>query len=234
MAEAKEIKPLTLVVVLVVLLAATVLGIYRWQHRTVDLKAPSTENVSLEETVKRIATHMVVNPKEVPVMLMVTDPEKMREANPWFYGHASVGDRVLLWTDQAVLYSFSKDRVLQVLPLNVPTSTLSQLLESATPQTSSTPTSTASATTTRMISVEIRNASGQPGAAKLAAKKLDPTQFQIVSVGDARRIQKTTLVVAAPSVDTSSLLSIFHATTGTTPIGEAETKADAIVFVGER
>ncbi len=222
MEEAKQLKPLTLVVILVVMLAASVLGLYRWQHRAHEATALLPENVSLERVVARIATHLVVRTEEMPTMLIVNDPDNMRMANPWFYAHAVVGDRVLLWSDQAVLYRVSLDRIIQVLPLNVPT------LTSSTPATANT------ATSTRIITVELRNASGRPGEAKLAAKKLDSQQFQVVKLGDARKIQPTTLVVAGDSIDTAPLLSIFQATTGTIPNAEATSSAEVIVFIGEK
>ena len=227
-------KPKTLVIILVVLVMASTIGVYRFQQWRTKPKVTveSNENISLEETVNRIGKHFVFNPKEKPVMLMVTEPEKMREANPWFYEHASVGDRVLLWSDQAVLYSVSQDRVLQVLPLNVPTSTLSTLLESQSPK--ETPSSVA---TTTILSVEIRNATGKAGEGKKAMSLVDATKYSISTVTDAKNVLEISTVVSSSSIDQARIKSFadqFHATIGSLPVGEQESKADILLFIGKK
>jgi hypothetical protein len=99
---------------LMALLLVLSFGLFRSQAkiRTLQIANPEMiserENDALYVKVKRL----VALPDEKPVVRTVSAADKVK--NEPFYARAQVGDKVLVFSQQAILYSPSLDRVMEI------------------------------------------------------------------------------------------------------------------------
>jgi hypothetical protein len=63
-----------------------------------------------------VARHMLL-PEEEPTVAAIKDVDKLKQSNPEFYAHAENGDFMLVFSQQAVLYSEKRDLILNVAPI---------------------------------------------------------------------------------------------------------------------
>ena len=70
--------------------------------------------------IAKVARHIVIRTDEKPTVATIQDAQILRTQNPDFYKDAKNGDRLLIWSDKAVLYSTSQDKILSVLPIRIP------------------------------------------------------------------------------------------------------------------
>jgi hypothetical protein len=71
-------------------------------------KAPETD----QDVIERVARHMVM-PTGVPKVVTVKDVETLRKQEP-FFAKAQDGDKLLVYSDEVVLYSPRLDRVVEI------------------------------------------------------------------------------------------------------------------------
>ncbi len=81
-----------------------------------DEASPDLEGLTL---VQKVARHVSIPEGEEPTVATVEDADEMRQNNPAFYAEAQNGDQLLVWSNVVVLYSESRDLVLNVLPLDI-------------------------------------------------------------------------------------------------------------------
>lgn len=81
-----------------------------------DQKDPQKE---LQQTISKVGHLMLLPTNETPTMATVSDPEKLKDQT--FFAHASLGDKVLIYTQskKAILYSPSKNMIIEVSSLNI-------------------------------------------------------------------------------------------------------------------
>lgn len=107
-----------LLVILIVLLIGATAYLYR---QNLDLKNGS-QDASKEEIaslVAQVSRLMDLPQGETPTVATVVDPDKLR-AQPFFV-NAQKGDKVLIYTlaHKAILYDPSRDKIVEVAPINV-------------------------------------------------------------------------------------------------------------------
>jgi hypothetical protein len=73
-------------------------------------------NIADSEVLQRLARHIVL-PEGESVVATVINPISLREENPTFYRLAKVGDKVVIFRSQAILYDFKEDLILNVAPV---------------------------------------------------------------------------------------------------------------------
>lgn len=180
-----------LAVVAVVLLAGVLIA-RPWARKdgAVPSADASAETVDLQDIAARVARHIQVAEGEDPSVATVQDADRLKVANPAFYRYAQNGDRLLVYSDKAVLYSTSQDKLLAVMPVVVQPQASSQVQASAQTERES-------------LRVEVRNGSGITGLAKTMAGKLTVSTADVqmaATAGDAKSktpYAKTVLVVPA-------------------------------------
>lgn len=69
---------------------------------------------SLTALVKKVADHIALPGGNITVAT-VLKPEELRKENPVFYQNAREGDKVLIYSDRAILYNPEIDRVIDVV-----------------------------------------------------------------------------------------------------------------------
>jgi len=178
----------------------------------------------VRELVAKVSKHIVIKTGEEPTIATVQDPDVLRAQNPIFYLDAKKGDRLFVWSDKAVLYSPSTDRILAVLPINYPT-------------TASAGADAASANEISDPSIEVRNGSGVPGLGKIFAANIKKQGMNATVNGNAKQppyphtvIVKKSDGVSAKTMD--ALTTLSKGTISSLPKGEDPSKSDVLVIVG--
>ncbi len=123
-------KPFFLIIIIGIVLIAAVIVLIQYflnGNQAVDIsqETKQAEQVSqtqpisdLQDLKNRVGQLIEVNNEEDPTIATVNDPEILRQSQPDFYKDAVVGDRLLVWSDKAVLYSTKKDKLLSVMLIN--------------------------------------------------------------------------------------------------------------------
>lgn len=219
------------VVVLVVVVAMAIGAIYLWitqpasqttiQSPTADA-SPKTE-LRAGDVAARVAELIIVNPDEKPYVAAITDIAAVRQANPVFYRDAEAGDRVLIWSDKAIIYSPTKDKLVAVMTAQVSGAPIA-------------PESTTSTMAAEDVTIEIRNGSGIVGAARRLQTTFKDAGLTVSKIGDARTRQERTLVIdlsdgKAP-VTVRTALELTGGVAGSVPDGEPGSSAGVLVLLG--
>lgn len=208
-------------VVVAILLSVYVFGTFVGSAPVV---ARSSKSLTL---VQRVARHLVVDQAEQPTIATVQDPVALQKNDPSFYKDAEAGDRLLVWSDKAVLYSESKDIVLAVLPLR-----FGDQVGSVAPS--------ASEQTKEIVAIEVRNGTRRVGLARSVVNFLKESGLftGTFTAKDAySKNYSQTMVIKMNDKElpkaTSDLLSAFHATSvSALPAAERNAKGDFLVILG--
>lgn len=188
--------------------------------------APETATSPL---VEKVAKHILVNMNEEPTVATVQDPDALRLTNPEFYKDAVVGDRLLIWSDKAVLYSEAKDQIVAVLPVTF------------TPPPAETPTSTTAQEPERLdiASIEVRNGTRTAGLGKDLADTLTAEGFKVSKTRDAvvKGYTRTEIFINTVSTSTEYLVPEIQGAFGdkfvyVTSTRETGITGDILIVVG--
>lgn len=181
----------------------------------------------------RVASHLVVNTDEEPTVATIQDPESLQATNPVFYKNAHAGDRLLVWSDQAVIYSEAEDRIIAVLPIG-----FTPLVGSTEPPEKESATST-TAIPQELAKIEVRNGTRRVGLAKEAATMLTSSGFEVLRARDAgKKAYPKTLIVDISKKDSNSqviqdLLIKINAEISDLPASEVNVQGDIMIIIGE-
>lgn len=219
-------------VILAVVAAMAIGAIYLWiTQPTSQVPAqPPTAATSpevkrqVDDIIARVAQLITVNPNEKPYVAVISDLEAVQKANPIFYRDAEKGDNVLIWSDKAVIYSSTKDKLVAV----------------ATAQTPGAPTMPGSGTSTSAIedvTIEIRNGSGVAGAAGRLRTTLKDAGLTVSKIGDARTRPDETVIIdltggKAPTT-IQKINTLVSGVSGPTPEGEPSSTAGILIIIGK-
>jgi len=186
--------------------------------------------------VSRVGKLILINPNEEPTIATVQDPDALRKSNPVFYKDAQVGDRLLIWSDKAALYSESRNLILAVLPVTF-----------TPPANQGTPTSTGmTATSTAQLperhdlaTIEVRNGTRTSGLAKTLADSLTKAGYDVLKPRDAmsKGYGNTTIFENNVSTSTDSIINLLSkgfgiSSTTTKPVNETNITGDILIIVG--
>lgn len=149
-----------------------------------EVKKPLDKS-DISSLIARVASLIIVNPNEEPTIATVQDAEALRKSNPAFYKDAQNGDRLLVWSDKAVLYSPELDKLLAVMPILGGQAGITGQSATST-QSNLQATSTASDIASEKAVVEVRNGTTTPGLAKTAADLVKAKGIKVTLIGDAK------------------------------------------------
>lgn len=220
-----------MVVVGIMLTAAVVLGVLQLVKGKNDAPpvvaattnaAPAADAPSDDATlVARVATLISVNPNETPTIATVQDPETLKSQNASFYKEVEVGDRLLLWSDKAVLFSVKRNVVLNAIMI----STAPSVKEAA-------------ASVTEKAVIEVRNGSGVAGIGKSAATLLSSAGLTVLTAKDAdHKDYQTTVIYVSSGKSFPTTVKKIQATLGVsaavvTSTSETQVSGDILVVTG--
>ncbi len=185
-------------------------------EKTAQLKQKNDENI-----VAKVSRIIQVSP-EPPQIYTVSDVEVFRAQNP-AYQNAEQGDRVLIWADQTIVYSPSKNKIIAVV---------------STESGYSGPVADLPAEeVTEEATVEIRNGSGVAGAAARMRNALIEQEITVLRIGDAAIRRTGTIVVDltdgnAPKA-LEAAISASSGTIASMPLGEPASDASILIIIGQ-
>jgi len=184
----------------------------------------SAQNEDVQALVNRVARHMVVKQGELPAVAVVADVAYLKTQNAVFYKDVQQGDRLLVWSDRAVLYSPSRDLI------------LAMVMAPTAPQAASNTTSTSTGSVHESAVIEVRNGSGTVGLGRVMASKLQAASLKILTPGEAHGTYPGTLIIKSDAKSLpntlQALLSLTGAKVVSLPTGEKAMKGDFLVIVG--
>lgn len=198
------------------------------QSSVSDQPIPSASQEEIVALIAKVAAHITVKKDESPTIATIQNADMLRAQNPSFYKDAQVGDRLLIWSDKAVLYSPASDKVLSVLPITLPPNA----------GTASTSTMVSSTVAIGDMKIEVRNGSGITGLGKTTAANLTAKGFTVLPATSALSstpYEKSIIIVTdkASASAVSKLQEVTGASVVTSPPAvEGTPKGDILLIVG--
>ena len=211
------------------------------KKEVVDKAIPMEKNDILA-LISRVSNLILIKAQEEPTIATVQDADSLRKSNPSFYKDAENGDRLLVWSDKAVLYSTKMDKLLAVMPIFGNTANTLNISATSTPQTSSSTIAVATSTVqTENAVVDVRNGTNVAGRAKTMANLLKAQNIKTGLIGDAinRDYDITVIYNLSDKPLIATLKALVDATKGQVKaISDAEKSAykgmgDIVIVVGK-
>lgn len=177
----------------------------------------------VQNVIDRVRQLVDTKADEQPTVATVQDITILRPQNPSLYRDAENGDKLLVWSDKAVVYSVSKDRILVVIPVN--------------PSAQEAVTTPSSAVKEPSVTIEVRNGSATAGAARTLSDALKADGFQMLTPAEAKdKTYPLTVIYNSTGKTIPKTLEKLMLATGATVVtaleGEAPSKADLLIIVG--
>jgi hypothetical protein len=211
------------------------------KREVVDKAVPMGKNDILA-LISRVSSLILIKGQEEPTVATVQDADSLRKSNPSFYKDVENGDRLLVWSDKAVLYSTKMDKLLSVMPIFGNTANTLNVTATSTPQTASTTVAVATSTVqTENAVVDVRNGTTVGGRAKLVANLVKAQNIKTGLIGDAinKDYDATVIYNLSDKPLTATLKALVDATKGQVKaISDTEKSAykgmgDIVIVVGK-
>ncbi len=219
--------PVVLLVSVGAIIAGMVLGIFfgpRLLRHSIPITVSKVRDIN--RLLEDVRAHIVINTAEDPTVATVEQAETLRQQNPLFYKDVQAGDKLIVWSDRAVLYSPKRDLVLAAI-----------VAPDTRSATGSGETSSDAAASTQGFSVEIRNGSGKPGATKWLVDRLKESGYSALATKNAEKTYETTVVVRGSEKSRNNSLEAFlplsGGALGDLPVGEKAPTTDILVILGK-
>jgi len=220
--------PFAIILILFIAVAGA-LCYWRWggtfRQPTKGVATLSTDEINT--LINKVSKLIVIKTDEKPTVATIQDADILRTQNPDFYKNAQNGDRLLIWSDKAVLYSSATDKLLAVLPIRIPT---------ANPA----PTTTATNPTTQPVEnavIEVRNGTQTSGLGKSVSDRLKAAGFSTGTYSSSVATYPSTVIVVAAGKSfpntVARIKQLIGGTVGVLPAKELSLKNDILVIVGK-
>jgi flagellar basal body-associated protein FliL len=125
-----------ILVLIIVLLLAAIGGLgylyYTERQKAADPLATANEEAQL---LKEKVGELILLPDEEPAIATIIDINKLKEQNPEFYANAENGDKLLVYSNKAILYDPEGDKILNVAPIIKPSNDAVENSDSTLDQT---------------------------------------------------------------------------------------------------
>lgn len=175
----------------------------------------------LDQIMRGVSKHMFL-PEGDPTIVVVKDATAL--TGQAFFKNAQTGDVVLVYPEQAIIYSPERHKIVNVGPV----------INNGQPSTQPNTVSEVGMQPTDTI-VEVRNGSAIAGKASAIGNEINAIDgFHVTSTTNAKdKLYAQTVIVNLKGKDVSLLESKFGVTAvATLPIGEAPSTTDVVVILG--
>lgn len=108
---------LLLFIILLLFAVVATIGLLYIKERK---KAQNPTQIASEEAQRikdNVSRHILLPQDENPTIATIVDVDKLKEDNSEFYKNAENGDKVLIYSKQAIIYSPTKDIIINVAPV---------------------------------------------------------------------------------------------------------------------
>lgn len=249
-------RPLVLSILIVSIIVVVFISTLRLIHGYWLWSSEEAREVTLVEETIAAASKLILLPEgEVPLVATIVDVNSLKVEQA-FYKDAQNGDRLLLFGEslKAVLYSPDRNIIVNVGPVQVPDAdeesfeaTQPNLGNEGNADIESVPEGSEADVLEdergeiprESLTLEIRNGSGEDGAAQILAEELSVDDaYDVVFVTDAATTTyQATLIIDQTNERSGTSTDILAATLDSTvtyalPSGEATSTADVIIIIG--
>lgn len=231
----KDNRALLIIIVIVVLAVAVLPSYYFYSQykKTQSLltNPTATSTAEAKQLVAEVGKLMVLPTTEQPTIATVSDISKL--ADQPFFANAQNGDKVLIYTQakEAILYRESINKIIQVAPVNLGSS--SPIAVPTVAVAAATPTAVPANAT-----VTVYNGTTTNGLASTVENKIKAgiTNANVVGTGDAKNNYPKTIVIDISGNQGQTATQIANLLGGTVqtalPAGETKPNTDILVIVG--
>jgi len=224
-------------IIIVVFTAAVLMAVNSFNRMRDQEKARNQQTQINKDTsntqyvISRVASLIHVKEDETPTVATIEDINILKSNNPIFYQFAENGDKLLIWSDKAVLYSTKQDKLLSVMPIDM-------AIQNQATTTSETITQTSTSTVaSENASIQVRNGTRTAGLATKMSTKLKVLDLKVSNVTDAKsKDYENTIIVKLTDKDMPATLEALQKVTGASvvsaPAAETNLGGDFVVIVG--
>ncbi len=116
-------KFITIIVPMIAVIAIVLSGYFYLQVKKLRTDPQVMAQKEADEVISKVGKLVVLPKGEVPTVATVSDPEALKDQV--FFANAVKGDKVLIYTEakKAFLYSVTLNKIIDVAPLNIGSST---------------------------------------------------------------------------------------------------------------
>lgn len=201
-------------------------------------QAKPMEKTDISALVGRVSQLILIKTDEDPTIATVQDANTLRASNPVFYKDAQNGDRLLVWSDKAVLYSTTQDKLLAVMPIVSNQNGITGQSATSTTTTNNGAQASAGDVASEKAVVDVRNGTLVAGQAKTMSALLKSKGIAVGTVGDAKvkNYEKTVIIKLTDKempATLSALKQALNAEVVELPAAETGLKGDFAVIVGK-
>ncbi len=223
----RTVSPLTLILFVLFIIAVAACAWSFVHYRNAKMQLVNLQNGQalserqLAKVTRSVQRHMIV-PEGKPSVMIVKDPTAL--AQQAFFRNVRAGDVVLVYKEQAVIYSPDRDVIVNVGPVINPDA-----------QQNSTTQSREDSLTAKDVTVEVRNGSSVAGRASTIGDEIENLAgFTVATTTNAKdRAYTGTIIVNQKGKDVSVLETKFGVRAVTAlPAGEPASSADVVVILG--
>ncbi|MCK5460123.1 LytR C-terminal domain-containing protein [Candidatus Parcubacteria bacterium] len=184
-----------------------------------------------DELLGKVRKLIILPEDKQPAISTIQDIGKLAEAQP-FFEKAQNGDRVIIYEDRAIIYSPSKNVLINVGPVYTQENdSQNENNNLETDQADILP------AIKEVITIEIRNGSEtEGGATELSDKLSDEEDYKIIKTSNAMRQNYSgNVLINLSGKDISALEKEFGVPAiNSLPEGEAQSVADAVIILGNK
>lgn len=108
---------LLIILFIVLLVGAGVVGYLFYQEKQKPDNSVELADYEVQQMKSEIGKLILLPSDQEPTVATIVDIEKLKETNPTFYKNASNGDKILVYTDKAILYDPDNNIILDVAPI---------------------------------------------------------------------------------------------------------------------
>jgi len=224
---------IVIILVLLALAASSVWYFLKYQDAKKQISILSSlegqQEISKEEiekVLKDVGKLILLPTNETPTVATIEDAQALAKDQA-FFAEAQNGDKVLIYSDRAIIYSPERNVLVNVGPI--------YFQDQATPTEEATGIDEEEVTEAETMSLDIRNGSRTQGVAKSLEDKLSTNDdYSVASVGNASRLDYSeTVLVNLGGGDVSALEAELGVTAvSALPDGEEESSADVVIILG--
>ncbi|HQG57377.1 MAG TPA: hypothetical protein PLX79_00120 [Candidatus Dojkabacteria bacterium] len=103
--------------IVVLLVGAGVVGYLFYQEKQKPDNSVELADYEVQQMKEKIGKLILLPSDQEPTVATIVDIEKLKETNPTFYKNASNGDKILVYSDKAILYDPDNNIILDVAPI---------------------------------------------------------------------------------------------------------------------
>lgn len=171
---------------------------------------------TIDDILSAVREHIILDFSDRPLIVRIDDAQTLREQQD-FFANSKNGDIVIVYHERAILYRPSRDILVNVGPVNFAETEQNEKQEIG-------------------ISIDIRNGSEVAGLAGSMGEILKTKNYEIYKVSDANRNDYEEDVLVNMSGKNISYLEddLGIKSVDVLPVGEARSKADVVMILGNK